>query len=693
MTKRSLILFVFLGVALSTYLATAPVHATTYLWGLNMDGTPASQPTTPPDSHLNGPYAGPNLGLTTAQFDTYVATVLPAGSYWGPVSINYSSGPSNYYYYGAFGGGFGLTNWLVSASYNQSTGYFSTCTQQSGPIIVGGSPLQGGGIPPGTTCGENRPSISLTATPSTINLGESSTLSGLAAYVSSCSIDHGIGNVGNSWVWLPVTPTVTTTYTMTCQTSGAPISASATVTVIGSAVNGTCGTSNGTTVSSAPSSGLCSAGTASSVSGSGPWAWSCAGSGGGTTASCSAALAQTAPPPPTGLTYSCNAAGNQVTLNWNAAPGATNYYVRNQEVISGTSNYVDGVVPTTYTYNITPNVQYGWWVHSNVGPADYNPAHYSAAAFGPNFSCGGQPDLTAGNVTSTSATAGTPVTLASTITNSPAASTGAAFTDLFQRADDAAGTVNVVDIRTYANSALAAGGSNTASVSYPFPSVGTYYVRACADKASAGNAGVITESNEANNCSNSWTRVDVSAAVIPPLSCSVSPSSGNVTVPGSATYTASGASAPYTWTAPDGGSYGTTAQATRPFSSAGGPYAMTVSKAGYTPAACLPNVTASAVAPSSCTGGTASITASSTRVQLNQTTTVSYNASFITTSCVIKGSNGYTQTIPANSCTIPGNGGSFTTAPITTQTTYTITCDGIAYPPVIINVQPKFQEF
>ncbi len=54
------------------------------------------------------------------------------------------------------------------------------------------------------------------------------------------------------------------------------------------AVNGVCGLSNNTTVPSTPTTNLCSAGTASSVSGSGPWAWTCAGSNGGTTANCSA---------------------------------------------------------------------------------------------------------------------------------------------------------------------------------------------------------------------------------------------------------------------------------------------------------------------------------------------------------------------------------------------------------------------
>ncbi len=54
------------------------------------------------------------------------------------------------------------------------------------------------------------------------------------------------------------------------------------------ALNGVCGASNGGSFSTAPSSGLCSYGTASSVGGSGPWSWTCTGQNGGVTADCSA---------------------------------------------------------------------------------------------------------------------------------------------------------------------------------------------------------------------------------------------------------------------------------------------------------------------------------------------------------------------------------------------------------------------
>ncbi|MCL2505618.1 MAG: hypothetical protein FWE93_05170 [Alphaproteobacteria bacterium] len=52
-------------------------------------------------------------------------------------------------------------------------------------------------------------------------------------------------------------------------------------------VNGVCGSDNGKELSSAPTN-LCSAGTAGSVSGSGPWTWECTGVNEGSNASCSA---------------------------------------------------------------------------------------------------------------------------------------------------------------------------------------------------------------------------------------------------------------------------------------------------------------------------------------------------------------------------------------------------------------------
>ena len=55
-------------------------------------------------------------------------------------------------------------------------------------------------------------------------------------------------------------------------------------------VNGACGSSDGESFTVKPSTGLCTAGTASSVSGTGPWTWTCTGINGGTTDNCSASV-------------------------------------------------------------------------------------------------------------------------------------------------------------------------------------------------------------------------------------------------------------------------------------------------------------------------------------------------------------------------------------------------------------------
>ncbi len=62
------------------------------------------------------------------------------------------------------------------------------------------------------------------------------------------------------------------------------------VSVTANPVNGSCGSSDGQTFTSKPTSGLCSSGSSGTVSGSGPWSWSCSGSNGGSTANCSASI-------------------------------------------------------------------------------------------------------------------------------------------------------------------------------------------------------------------------------------------------------------------------------------------------------------------------------------------------------------------------------------------------------------------
>ncbi len=64
-------------------------------------------------------------------------------------------------------------------------------------------------------------------------------------------------------------------------------------------VNGVCGTANGTTVTSAPTTNLCSVGTAAAFSGSvdsGSWIWACTGTNGGQAVPCSAYLSNVTKP-------------------------------------------------------------------------------------------------------------------------------------------------------------------------------------------------------------------------------------------------------------------------------------------------------------------------------------------------------------------------------------------------------------
>lgn len=107
----------------------------------------------------------------------------------------------------------------------------------------------------------------------------------------------------------------------TCVGSGGGTNMACNAALAGSPVNAVCGTANGTTVATAPSTSaeLCSVGTGSAVSGTGPWNWGCTGSGGGTNASCTAATGGScaAAPPnnafnsicPTGTTWTACGTG------------------------------------------------------------------------------------------------------------------------------------------------------------------------------------------------------------------------------------------------------------------------------------------------------------------------------------------------------------------------------------------------
>jgi hypothetical protein len=373
------------------------------------------------------------------------------------------------------------------------------------------------------------------------------------------------------------------------------------------------------------------------------------------------------PAPPRSLTYACNGSGTAVTLSWQPPSHAVdNYYVRLQKQDGSYQGYTDGYAGTSVTYSVSPGTTYGWWVHSNMGAADYDINRYSDPTTGPNVTCAGAPDLTAGPITPTSATAGQSVTLTSRATNTGNA-TGGSMPMLFQVSQTGA-----LFNSPYSAIPAAGGGVQDMRASYTFPSAGTYQVRACANYNTSWTA-IATESNYANNC-GAWTNVTVSSPPPPPPpTCSLSASPAT-TVPSTLTWSSSGATSctgtGFSTGGATSGSQGVTTS---------GSYLLSCPGVGGT---CTDSVALS------CTGATANISASPVRIQAGSTSQVSYDANGAD-SCTITGP-GAPGTVATNACTL--NPTSFTTPALTTQTTYTITC-GAATDSVTINVVPKFEEF
>ena len=140
-------------------------------------------------------------------------------------------------------------------------------------------------------------------------------------------------------------------------------------------VNGACGSANGTTVASAPSSNLCTAGTAGTVSGSGPWTWSCAGTGGGTNASCSASKTATTP------TTSCTAPWGATVANGSSVTAySTSFVAVGSTCVSEPRTCTNGSLSGGYYYqNCSPGT-----VSASVG-TDYGAVTFSSPPAGATY--------------------------------------------------------------------------------------------------------------------------------------------------------------------------------------------------------------------------------------------------------------------------------------------------------------------
>jgi hypothetical protein len=102
---------------------------------------------------------------------------------------------------------------------------------------------------------------------------------------ASATSDVGNGDTVAIRLTSPASLSTTTNGTLTIGTVSDPFSVT-TVSVL--PVNGACGTANGAATAFPPSSNLCAAGDAGTVTLAAPWSWQCVGTGGGSTANCTA---------------------------------------------------------------------------------------------------------------------------------------------------------------------------------------------------------------------------------------------------------------------------------------------------------------------------------------------------------------------------------------------------------------------
>ena len=140
---------------------------------------------------------------------------------------------------------------------------------------------------------------------------------------------------------------------------------------------------------------------------------------------------------------------------------------------------------------------------------EYVPKHFSESEnpFDPNFGIEGI-DLTPSVITPINAPVNTEVGLNSTITNRGNKETGQSFIVLFTISENRDALSEKSIHLTTTASAVSAESTVIATVKYKFTSIGNYYIRACADKSSLADEGVIQEAYEDNNCGE-WTTFTV----------------------------------------------------------------------------------------------------------------------------------------------------------------------------------------
>jgi hypothetical protein len=333
--------------------------------------------------------------------------------------------------------------------------------------------------------------------------------------------------------------------------------------------------------------------------------------------------------------------------------------------------------PGTYYVLVSANTDWDWVIGnkpesntSNNGPWSWQT--FTVAA----------PDLTASTVSLPSApTVNQSSTFSANIHNGGTTSTGTGFSNVFEIDNDAThdtfSQIYAVVAGTTFTTALAANGDRTESASYTFPSSGTWYVRACADKNTSNN-GTITEADENNNCSSPWQALSVSA--LP----TCAPASQTVDPGATASWTAAGGTGSYTWYDALNNNLGTGSSLSKTYSTSGN-YAVHVQSGTQTSSNC--NLTVSGDCGTTPSG---TLSADRTRVKKGDTVILKWSNVKGVTSCSITGAPACAITTNA---TCDASGVSTCASPvITTQTEFTLTCNGTNVDSVIVDVLPNINE-
>lgn len=632
----------------------------------------------------------------------------------------------------------GSTTYTCHGDYVSHGGGHSTCygyvTQEDMNYDTGGEYCTDGS---GGGGGGGTPSVTLTATPTSIESGRSSQLSWSSSYVTSCSIDNGVGTVSpNASGSRSVSPSSTTTYTITCQYAAGAIADTATVTV---------------TAAPQPVTAYCTVGPEVAQVGE-TVQWSAAPSTGDSSGSLTWKRGATF------ITKICTGGQNYSSLNRDCPQDGHAYGLDGTACTVEGQRCRDSAGCDGHEYTDGEGQQNAHTFYGSVTPYTCTATNTSGATY--SYSWSGTDGLTgntqnvskaystvgtkSGQVTVTASTGGSAVATCSmqvagdaptaTLTATPSTiARGSSSTLSWSSSNASSCTLNesIGDVSTSGSRSVSPSGKTTYTLvcSAPATSVsGTwqYYDSDTSDyscpltdpnkayshlpncpsnpQGQACSSTTLCKINTVNGCSvntqlyeckgsaSSPARSATASATVtvndpPSVTCTVNDTT--VFTGESATYTAhpaNGASGPYGWSSLSGSGFGTGATVTRTFTSQGS-HNMQVSATGASAVGSCPLVVVTA-----CPGpNVATIDADRTRVNPGETVTLNWTASGISNSCTITGPSGTLHTVNATNCNVPS--GNVTTT-VSTQSTYTISCEsGAVTDSVIVNVNPGYIEF